>query len=407
MKLLKILALSAIAACSGESTLERKVNTGANTAVKSEMVHTVDGIADFRNIEDILVTDTNRNPLSAEVKGYEIHNDEVYLAKTSNEGGMAVFLGDSNKVRQYLERSVIIGGGVTIFDRDSQQVVYDLMQWSADGYYCDGLYTTEELIAAREDVVKLIAFVAPQAKKGIWYIYDNVTSFIDEHGLELPQATWYSLTPENPTGFPILIQEELALGLFNLDGCGNSSSGCPSSLERYGCIDNSCIFEDNFESESTLYCAWNPSNNSQVKLSEGSVVLEEDVILVTAQPLNLDGFPSIEYKFQVREDSALCLYVSTNNPFFYVRAIPGENTVSLGVGCDNVPIRILGEVPRNQWQNVRLEPVGDKVEVYHNGELFGVGPYCFSPGPTRFSFENKDFDFSGDHSVVDYIKVRK
>ncbi|MBI2146357.1 hypothetical protein HYU22_03390 [Candidatus Woesearchaeota archaeon] len=101
--------------------------------------------------------------------------------------------------------------GVTAFDHDSQEVLYDLARWTVDQeVHCDGLLTTEELIAGREQALRLISYVDPA---GIAQeVYDNVQWLIDRGILQdLPAGKeWYVLTPTNPTAPPMLIQRDLA-----------------------------------------------------------------------------------------------------------------------------------------------------------------------------------------------------
>ncbi len=206
----------------------------------------------FSGEQVITVFDRHRNAQAGlSIRLYQVHEgrgslEEVYLAGTpSIGGGIAVYvhraqehtqrgldfmittayaqtppgisgnsaapppeLGTSSASRELVIRP---SSGVTIFDHDSQEAVYNLVSWTVDQeFHCDGISTTEQLIAGREKTIRLISYFDPTGL--VQEAYDNVEWLIEQGILrDLPAGKeWFVLTPTNPAAPPLLIQRDLA-----------------------------------------------------------------------------------------------------------------------------------------------------------------------------------------------------
>src|SRR3989344_3781162 len=155
-----------------------------NITVETETVFTNgQGIADFKEADDIAV-ESNQGQLlpNVEATSYMLWRDgdysgNVYLAKTiQQEGG--VLVSESSERRDGMRRegglwqTLIIRPleGYTLFDRDQEEVVYDLFHWTLDDEYsCSGTYSSEESQAQRDNTVDLVARFDPTGLISLFY----------------------------------------------------------------------------------------------------------------------------------------------------------------------------------------------------------------------------------------------
>ncbi|MBI2146132.1 PD40 domain-containing protein [Candidatus Woesearchaeota archaeon] len=205
-----------------------------------------EGLADFPGTEqDILVKDTADNPLSTvEVIVYQVHKNgeyhgDVYLARTSrDEGGMNMYLHYNNQGAYLLaERELIIrrSPGLTSFDQQFQDILYDVQRWALhQAYSCDGVYTTEELIAGRERTVRLISYLDPTGL--VEQAYDKVEWLIENGFLrDLPPGKeWFVVTSENPTAPSELIEKNAARSIFSRADYSRLERACGGIIQDGG-----------------------------------------------------------------------------------------------------------------------------------------------------------------------------
>ena len=192
------LASPTVQSCGSEQAEEETVDTVVQTAWTNSQ-----GIASFNGIDPITVVDASDNPLAGvKVNAYDLESGDAYLA----EGGVAAFPAVEqleNTLHQYLQNRTLVvrpSEGLTFFDRNSEEVVFDLMRWTiGNEYSCDGMYTTEQLIEQRDNTAQLVSYFDPTGK--VEFVYDTISYLIDAGIVDdLPAGkNWFVLSPVNPT----------------------------------------------------------------------------------------------------------------------------------------------------------------------------------------------------------------
>ncbi len=209
----------------------------------------------FSGEQELEVVDDSGTPQAGvDVTLYQWRKGDIYL---SEKGGMAVFplAKKYDNVMAFPltgKKKLVVQAspGVTLFDQDSQGVVYDLLKWtSGNEYICNGIYTTETLIKGRELSVELISYFDPTGK--IKYFYDKI-DWLMEHGLldDLPaNKKWFSLTPANPLGMPLLVQRGLAKNIFDEDTYDALNANCKEIKDEVFSCSGDELFCDDFSGE--------------------------------------------------------------------------------------------------------------------------------------------------------------
>ncbi len=237
--------------CSGNRNNNQSITVNALRATTN-----AEGIADFPGTEqDITALNAADNPLpNVDVTAYQVYNHgryegDVYLAKTtSNEGGINVYLHYNNQGAYLVtERQLIIrrSAGLTSFDQKFQDVLFDLQRWSlGEGYSCEGVYTTAELIAGRERAVRLISYLDPTGL--VEQAYDKVEWLIDNGFLQdLPaDKEWFVLTAENPTAPSELLEKSAARHIFSREEYSRLERACAQQGRDGGIAEDGSIGRD-------------------------------------------------------------------------------------------------------------------------------------------------------------------
>jgi hypothetical protein len=192
----------------------------------------VDGVAFSGTPYEIIIRDSEGSPVPrANVKYFHGNVGDAYLTK----GGMAAFPKTGNKINsldQSLQGERILevrsSGGVTLFDRDEREVLFDLIQWNTNyQYVCDGIFTTEQLIEGRDQTVQLISYFDQSGT--IKFVYDSVQGLMDRGLVDDLQAgkKWIVLLQDNPMSIPMHIQRDLAEDAFGRNTYDEMKRNCP------------------------------------------------------------------------------------------------------------------------------------------------------------------------------------
>jgi hypothetical protein len=398
--------------------------------IVQESITNSQGVATFQNVDPITVVDAEGKPISnVAVRGYDLSSGDAYLTP----GGIAAFPDTEqveNTLRHYLENRTLVvhpNEGVTLFDRDAQDVLFDLTRWNVlnNEYSCEGMYTTEQLIEARRDTVgliELIGYIRPEAREvteKVKYVYDLIEDALERYELDLPAGkNWFVLHPVNPLAPPMVIQRGMAQLLFDEQTYDTLNSVCEDRTEgeEFSCTGEELFCDDFSGDEVDLNKWW--SNYDPHPPAPINGVLELNVapgataILKSHSSYTIGNDTYIfEARWKVSDREGVGFECGLNNVGKGAISFP----VRIETGTINYVYGITGqidggytEIKSNEWHTTRFEANKREIKFYIDDVLVGTTNNAIPSDVPLPIFINISSEDERDHSAnIDYVKLEK